>query len=121
MMIWLALYLPAAVAALFLLWAMFVIVMTMEQLRDAGRLSPFMVTVGESIAAFGLVWDVLCNVLVATVIFLEPPFEATISARLRRLVRGDPTKWRTRLAIWFATVLMNPFCPTTEPHIPFPQ
>jgi hypothetical protein len=80
-----------------------------------------MVKFGEGIAAFGLVWDVLCNILAATVVFLEPPREITVSARLRRLVMGDPTALRTRLAIWFARVLMNPFCKPDSPHIPLPS
>lgn len=118
--LYLAAYAVGSVAALFILWLLFVVVMTMEQLRDAGRLSPGMIQAGEAIAAVGLVWDVLCNVLVASVIFLEPPSEATVSARLRRLVAGDPAAWRTQLARWFASVLMNPFCPANSPHIPIP-
>lgn len=118
-MTWLVLYVTSSVVSLFILWVMFVVVMTMRQLRDVGRLSPFMVNVGISISVIGLVWDVLCNILIVSILFLEFPWEATVSARLRRLV-GDKS-WRGLLARWFATVTMNPFCPPNDPHIRIPE
>lgn len=118
-MMWLMMYAVAAPIALFILWAMFVVVMTMAQLRGAGRLSQLMIDVGLSMVAVGLVWDVLCNIFIASVVFLELPLEATVSARLHRLVATDG--WRAKLAIWFAEVTMNPFCPVDKPHIPVPK
>jgi hypothetical protein len=106
---------------LFALWVMFVVVMTMDQLRDAGRLVPGMIRFGESFASVGLVLDVYCNLIPSSVVFFEPPTEATVSARLRRLVVGEPSLRRTRLARWFAVTLMNPFCPPDRPHIPIPD
>jgi hypothetical protein len=118
-MIYLLGYAIGAPIAVFILWVMFVIVMTMAQLRDAGRLSPLMINVGLTIAYVGLVWDVLCNIFIASVVFLEVPFEATVSARMRRLV--TTVGWRADLAIWFAEVTMNPFCPIDNPHILIPK
>lgn len=119
--LYLAAFLAHVPAVLFLLWGMFVIVMTMEQLRDAGRLAPGMIRFGEAFASVGLVLDVYCNMIPASIVFLEPPSEATVSARLRRLVADESESWRGQLARWFAVVLMNPFCPPDHPHIPIPD
>ena len=111
-------YLATFFPSMFLLWMMFIVVMTMAQKRDAGLLQPFVLKTGYVLMYIGLLVDVYVQLFVAPIVFLEIPTEMTVSARLRRLVRGDATKWRTKLAIWFAAVLMNPFCPADNPHIP---
>ncbi|WP_317201497.1 hypothetical protein [Janthinobacterium sp.] len=105
--------------SLIVLWIMYLAVMALQRARDAGALSPFAMRAGQALLAVGIVWDVLCNLLPVTVIFMELPREATVSARLRRLVRG-PDGWRRRLAVWYAAVLLNPFSPG-GPHIEIPQ
>lgn len=118
----LAAYVVHGIACLFVLWLMFVVVMTMEQLRDAGRLTPGMIRFGEGFAAVGLALDVYCNLVIATtLVFFEIPGELTVSARLRRLVISSRWAWQRRLAIWFAATLMNPFCLPDKPHIQLPQ
>ncbi|HWT40971.1 MAG TPA: hypothetical protein VN081_06960 [Dongiaceae bacterium] len=118
----LAAYVVHGIACLFTLWIMFVVVMTMEQLRDAGRLTPGMIRFGEGFAAAGLVLDVYCNLVIATtMVFWEEPHEMTVSDRLRRLVISSRWKWQRKLAIWFAATLMNPFCQPDRPHIKIPK
>lgn len=105
--------------SLAVLWVMYLAVMALQRARDAGVLSPFAMRAGKALLAAGIVWDVLCNLLPVTVIFMEWPREATVSSRLRRLVRA-PDGWRRRLATWYAVVLLNPFSPG-GPHIEIPQ
>lgn len=64
----------------------------------------------------GLFWDILCNILVVTFIFLEFPRELTVSSRLTRLARKE-SGWKRNLARWFADNMLNPFC--QEPHIKY--
>lgn len=105
--------------SLAVLWVMYLAVMALQRARDAGVLSPFATRAGQALLAVGTVWDALCNLLPVTVIFVEWPREATVSARLRRLVQSPPG-WRRRLAVWYAVVLLNPFSPG-GPHIEIPQ
>lgn len=107
---------PVAFLALVVLWLLYLAVMALQRARDAGALSHFATTAGMALMYFGLAWDVLCNLLVVTVIFVEVPRELTVSARLRRLVKGKEG-WRKQLAIWYAVTLLNPFSPG-GPHIP---
>lgn len=93
-----------------ILWVCFVIVMKMKVNPPTGIFYP--PAYAFFIAAYG--WDIACNLLVLPVLFLEIPHEFTVSARLQRLVAGSPG-WRRSLAVWFATVLINPYSPT--PHI----
>jgi hypothetical protein len=119
-MIWLAFFLPGALLALLLFWIMWAAISAMSRARDEGRLSTAIIRIGEAFAAFGLVYDCLCNIAICTFLFAEFPREPTLSQRLRRLVMGSG--WRSRLAIWVAMNLVNPFSiDPKDPHIPLPQ
>ena len=105
---------------LFLLFLLWIVISGLSRAHAEGRLSPHVIAVGTGIAYIGLAWDVLCNVLICTVIFLDIPREATLSQRLRRLLLT--TGWRQRLALWFAVDLINPFSvDPSDPHIHIPQ
>ena len=105
--------------SLFLLWLLWIVVSGLSRAQAEGRLSPHVIKVGTAVAYCALVWDVLCNVLICTWLFLDMPREATLSQRLRRLVLT--TGWRQRLALWFAVDLINPFsADPSDPHIHIP-
>jgi hypothetical protein len=67
----------------------------------------------------GVLLDVLFQVTVATVLFLELPKETTLSMRLTRYISGrTPDKkgtanygYRVKLAVWIATYLVEPWQP----------
>lgn len=109
----------AGVPAIILLEFLYIIVMGFDGANKQGKLAPWFVTFGKVFAAVSLVWDVICNVLWTSIIFLELPREATISQRLRRLVKGSPG-WRKDLALWFSINLLNPFS-YGKPHIKIPD
>jgi hypothetical protein len=102
------------ILSLAVLWVLYLAVMALQRAREAGQLAPFAFKAGQVLLYFGLLWDVLCNLIIVSIMFCEVPREATVSARLRRLVHG-PDGWRRRLATWYAVVLLNPFSPS--PHI----
>lgn len=112
-----ALYLAlGSFGSLFLLWLLWIVVAGLSRASQERRLSPLITHVGVAVAAFGLAYDALCNVLICSFIFFDLPREATLSQRLRRLVTS--TGWRSRLAIWFAVNLINPFsADRNDPHI----
>ena len=105
--------------SLFFFWLLWIVIMGLSRARDEGRLSPTMVRIGIATAYMGLAWDVLCNIFLCTFLFLELPHEATLSQRLRRLVMA--TGWRSKLALWVAVELVNPFSVDRyNPHIHLP-
>jgi hypothetical protein len=114
-------YAALIVTALFILWLMFVVAMALKLANKQNRLTVGMVTFGKRFVIVGQIYDVLCNILCASVIFFEEPREATVSQRLQRLVVASRWAWQRRLAIWFAVVLMNPFCEPDDPHIRIPE
>ena len=93
-------------AAVWLLWVMFVAVMRLQMLRDAGQL-----TTGQKIMVYptlllGLVLDFALNVVLCTLIFIELPREWTVSARLwRHSTQGSG--WRKKAALLVRTQLLD--------------
>jgi uncharacterized membrane protein YhaH (DUF805 family) len=79
-------------AATYLLWIFYLAVMALKRARDAGQLSPLAFALGVLVLKVGLVLDVLVNVLVMTVVLVEPPREWLVTTRLavqvRQLVRA---------------------------------
>lgn len=115
-----ALYLAlGSFGSLFSFWLLWIIISGLSRAAKEDRLSPLIIHIGVAVAAFGLAWDVLCNILICTFLFLDFPREPTLSQRLRRLVVS--TGWRKSLAIWFAVSLVNPFSiDRNDPHIHIP-
>lgn len=96
---------------LWLLWVFYLAVMNLKRVRNAGKLGRVALVLGMPALVVGYVLDVLANVLVFTVLLLEPPRwgEWTVSARLER--HHDGTSWRARIAQWFETELLGPYDP----------
>lgn len=98
--------------ALFYLTAVFyVAVMHFKQVRDSGVLDTLNWTsklVAYSTLYIGLVLDMLLNIFVMTVVFLELPKELLTTGRIRRHKFGS-RGWRKRLAIWFCRNYLTPF------------
>lgn len=56
---------------------------------------------------FGYLLDVALNVSVASIVFLEPPFELTLSSRVRRHEHWGGG-YRKRLAGWICKAYLRP-------------
>lgn len=90
------------------LWVHYVVVMALDTARAAGRLSKTAEVLGAPVVGVGLVLDVLVNLLVATVLFLDVPRELLLSQRLKRLA-AQSVGWRARAAVWLDEALLAPF------------
>jgi len=55
----------------------------------------------------GLIYDAFLNIIIATVVFLDPPKELLLTARLKRYKNG--TGWRKRWALWICEHLLDQF------------
>lgn len=105
-------YLIATIAGLiafWLLWVFFLAVMALKRARDDGLLvkGGDAYTLGMSVLFVGWVLDFIVNMLVATVIFIEPPLELTVTARVTRLKQGGG--WRGDIARWMCAKILDPF------------
>ena len=82
-----------------MLWVFYLAVMNLKRARDAGTLTkPALV---------------LVNVVVASVLFLEPPHyqRPTLSARLGYHLRYS-SNWRYKLSLWIVRNLLDSFDPS---------
>ena len=106
-------YVVVLVASFYVLWVLYLAVMNLKRVRDAGKLHPHALVLGLPVLVLGLVVDLFCNVLLS-IPMLELPREATVTARLKRHNAG-PATWRKTIATWFEPIL-DPFDPSGD-HI----
>jgi hypothetical protein len=101
--------------SMYLLWAVFLAAMDLDEARNAGMLTLPVKILGYPLIVAGLLVDLLVDWGPATLLFLEFPREYTVSDRLGRLVRT--TGWRQSLALWIAMNLLNSVSGKGTPHI----
>lgn len=101
-------YAAFSLLALWSLWVLFLATMNLKQSNDAGQLKGFALWAGYTVLAVGLVVDLIVQITVATVLWLELPRELTVSERVARLCR-EGHGWRLGLALWFRHALLAPF------------
>jgi hypothetical protein len=100
-----------AVGYLWAFWGMYVLVMGLYRAQLAKRLGPVTVAMALPFLAIGYVMDLLANVLIASIVFLELPRELLVTDRLIRHTRGSHG-WRAELALWICVTLLDVFDPS---------
>lgn len=101
----------AAFAAMYVLWVFYLAVMNLQRARDSGALTGAAYALGLPILYIGLAIDCFVNITVLTILFLEIPEEALVTARLSRHI-NDSSGYRLALASWFCTNLLDAFDPS---------
>lgn len=94
-----------------ILWGLYVLVMGLYRAHLARKLTPLTYALGAPWLALGLAADVIVNLTVASVVFLEPPREWLVTDRLQRHIFGS-AGWRFELADWICNHLLDVFDPT---------
>ena len=107
-------YLIFSVCITYGLYVFFCAVMNIKRVNDAGKLTLVGKCFGLPTLVIGIVLDVLCNVFVMTVLFLEPPKEWLVTTRLKRHHQKS-TGWRLAIVKFFEPVL-DPLDPSGD-HI----
>lgn len=93
------------IAALYLLWVLYVFVMSVKQRwADLPMASKIL---GAPVALVGYALDVAINWSIAVVVFMDLPHEKTLTERLHRYTDG----WRHTVARFICQHLLNPFDP----------
>lgn len=87
------------------LWVIYVAVMRLKMLRDAGRLTLGQKVFGYPTLLIGLALDAAVNLVGCSALFVELPREWTVSSRLWRHSNG--TGWRRRVALAIRTELLD--------------
>jgi len=96
------------VGLLALSWFIYIAVFsTKPKSKEIKNRSPFLYWFMVSIAAAGWVLDIVLNVLLFSVLFLDYPRELTITNRLRRYLRSR-TGWRYKAADWICKNMLEP-------------
>ena len=90
------------------LWVLFLATMNLKQSQDAGQLHGPALWLGYTVLGVGLLVDMVVQITVASLLWLELPRELTVSARVDRLCRSG-TGYRLALALWFRRVMLAPF------------
>lgn len=103
-----------AVAAIYALWIFYLAIMNLRRVRILGKLSKVVSVFAIPLLAIGFLSDVAINLVICSVVFLDPPRELTVSARLSRYL--PQPGWRSIAAHWIATHLLDPFDPS-ESHL----
>ena len=98
------------IPACWLMWLIFVAMMRLREVRDAGKLTLAQKILGYPVLFFGLALDFILNVIVGSLVFLELPREMTLSARLWRLSNGDG--WRRKPALAIRVNLLDSIDPS---------
>lgn len=104
-------YLLLSLASLYILWILFLAVMSLKRAYDDKTISKPALFFGALPLILGLIVDFIVNVFVATFVFLEPPREFTVSERLSRLLTSK-SGWRRDGACWFCTKFLDVFDPS---------
>lgn len=89
-------------------WLFYLAAMNLIKIKD--DLSGIAKFNGYILIAIGLVLDVLLNVIVGSLLFLELPRELLLTDRLQRH-KKKPDHWRYKIAHFICHNLLNPFDP----------
>lgn len=100
-------------AALYLLWLFYLAVTNLYRAKKAGTISTPALVMGYPILIAGALLDLLVNVAIMSIIFMEPPRELLVTQRLCRHIK-DSSGWRGQLAYWICHNLLNAFDPSGD-------
>lgn len=107
-------YLFAVIGYLWAFWFAYVLVMGLYRAHLSGRMSRVTYVLAAPALLFGVAMDVLANIFIASVIFLEFPREWLVTKRLQRHIKKGLGTWRGYLAAWVCTSLLDVFDPSGD-------
>lgn len=98
--------------ALYLLFILYTSVMNILAAHKAGRIKPAAYPFAVSIFVLGVLLDLVVNLVIFTILFLEIPQHWLVT---KRLASHKPhNTWRGKLARWICETFLNPFDPTGD-------
>jgi len=110
-------FLPLVLVALglvlyvWLFWIAYVLVMGFYRAKLDNRLTLTTMILGAPFILTGLIMDVIANIVIAPIVFLDPPQELLVTLRLQRYLK-QPAGWRNSLAQYICTNFLDIFDPS---------
>lgn len=98
-------------ATLYILWLFYLAVMNLYRAKKAKQISKIALWMGYPILMVGALLDLLVNMFIMTLIFVERPRELLVTKRLARHIQANQG-WRAKLAYWICHHLLNAFDPS---------
>ena len=102
------------IAWMWCFYVLYVLVMGVYRAHLTQRLSLVAYVLLVPFVVLGFVVDVLTNIIIASVLFADPPRELLLTTRLQRYVAGSGTGWRKAVATWVCDTLLDPLDPRDE-------
>lgn len=81
-------------------------IMALARARNDGKLSPWAYRIAYPLLGVGYASDFLLNVFVVSWVFVEPPRELLVTARLSRHIKAE-SGWRKLVATWICQHLLD--------------
>lgn len=106
-------YALALALYLWAFWGAYVLVMGLYRAHLNNKLTPLTTALGLPFVIFGIVVDVLANIFIATIIFLEIPKELLVTTRLARH-NTSGSGWRKDIATYICSNLLDVFDPSGD-------
>lgn len=95
-------------------WLFYLALMNIK--RNWKKISwPVRILAAVPIAIVGIIIDVVMNLVVGTLFFVELPHEWVFTDRVKRH-KAESWNWRNRLAHWFCNNILDPFDPDHDGH-----
>ena len=95
------------------LWIFYLAIMSLSRAKQEGTISRIALLLGYPILLIGVVLDFIVNLIIMSLLFLEPPKELLVTKRLTRHVQKGKG-WRQKLAYWICHHLLNAFDPSGD-------
>lgn len=105
-------------AALYALWLFYLAVMNLYRAKKANTIRWPSLVLGYPILLIGALLDLMVNILIMSLVFLELPRELLVTQRLARHIREGANwsviTWRGKLAYWICHNFLNAFDPSGD-------
>jgi hypothetical protein len=95
----------------YVFWLLYILVMGLYRASLDGRLTGLAKWLAYPVVALAILIDIICNITIASVLFLELPKELLVTSRLSRYINVD-TGWRKVNATWLCNNLLDYFDPS---------
>ena len=101
---------PYGILAVYILWVFYLALTNLMRAKEAGKLTKPAYALGIPLLVVGYALDVLCNIIIMTIVFVEIPKEWTVTARLTRHSKGSD--WRAKASGFICSNFLDVFDPS---------
>lgn len=101
--------------SLYALWIFYLAIMALYRAKKENTISKVALILGYPVLIIGAFLDLLINVIICSVIFLEVPREFLVTQRLTRHIK-ESKDYKQKIAKWICSNLLDSFDPSNNGH-----